>query len=448
MVKRNWLYIPAALLLVMMLSGCSFITDPVQLMKTPELSAEKESLRSIIEANRPENSTLIRSNAEEDTNIIHFVDLDNDGANEAVVFYETSDQNIGIHGMIFKKTGDAWAKQTTFDGEGKVLESLYFKDMTNDGHMDIVAGFSGKSDNETEEDLQNGLIIYSYNGKNVERILELPYTNYVISDMNRDHMNDLTVVNLKRGESNFITTYQYKDGSFVELDKLEMKPYIYNYYNVAAGKVYADSEGNSVEGIVLDASLSPVGESSITSIIVMEDGKLKSVLPKEDQTLRMYRVYSEDINGDGIIEIPLLEPPAGWSYFKNQDDVPYFYAYYQWDGKSGLKFVAEKFHDFKNDFDFGYFPPQLHNKITVDTKSQLGKYLRFVATDTGKTIAEIKYFTQSEWDKQSDDWKYLYRTNGKVIGYKKNFDFDVMNNNKNKSKDEVPPIERKDRQSE
>lgn len=145
MVKRNWFYIPAALLLVMMLSGCSFITDPVQLMKTPELSAEKESLRSIIEANRPENSTLIRANAEEDTNIIHFVDLDNDGVNEAVVFYETSEQNIGIHGMIFKKIGDAWEKQTTFDGEGKVLESLYFKDMTNDGHMDIVIGFPGKA---------------------------------------------------------------------------------------------------------------------------------------------------------------------------------------------------------------------------------------------------------------------------------------------------------------
>ncbi|MCJ8012508.1 VCBS repeat-containing protein [Paenibacillus sp. KQZ6P-2] len=444
MVKRYWIYIPAAFFLLLLLSGCSFISDPVLMMKTPELPAEKESLRSIVMANLPEDASLIRSNEENDTNVIHFVDLDNDGVNEAVVFYETPDQTIGIHGMIFRKTTGTWVKQITFDGAGKVLESLYFKDMTNDGRVDIVAGYSIGN-----EETQNYVFIYSYTGKTVERVLEHPYTNFVISDMNKDHVNDLTIVELKHGESNFITTFQYEDGSFLELDKLEMKPYIYDYYNVVAGKVYVDPEGNSVEGIVLDATLSNVGEASFTTVIVMEDGKLKSVLPNQDQTYRNYRVYSEDINNDGIIEIPLLNPPIGWSYFKNQDEIPYFCSYYQWDGKSGLKFVAEKYHDFKYDFDFGFFPPEWHNKITVDTKSEMNKYLRFVMIDSGKTVAEIKFFSLYEWDKQHDDWKYLKRTSEKVIAYKKSVDFDLSNNpNKNKPKNEVPPIERKDKQSE
>ncbi|MEC0371467.1 hypothetical protein [Paenibacillus chibensis] len=443
MVKRYWIYVPAAFFLMLLLSGCSFISDPVLMMRTPQLSAEKESLRSIVMAQLPEDANLIRSNEEDDTNIIHFVDLDNDGVSEAVVFYETPDQIIGIHGMIFKKVNDTWVKQITFDGAGKVLESLYFKDMTNDGKVDIVAGFSIGN-----EEIDNEVFIYSYNGKSLDRVLERPYTNYVISDMNKDHINDLTIVNLKRGESNYITTFQYEDGSFMELDRLEMKPYIYDYYNVVAGKVYVDKEGNSIEGIVLDAMLSNVGEASFTSVIIMEDGKLKSVLPDQQQTYRNYRVYSEDVNKDGIIEIPLLNPPIGWSFFKNQDEIPYFYSYYQWDGKSGLKFVIEKYHDLKYDFDFGFFPPQWHNKITVDTKSQVNKYLRFVMIDTGKTVAEIKFFSLSEWEKQHDDWKYLYRTNEKVVAYKKNVDFDLDNNNKNKAKNEVPPIERKDKQSE
>ncbi|MED5018078.1 hypothetical protein P9847_12270 [Paenibacillus chibensis] len=443
MVKRYWIYVPAAFFLMLLLSGCSFISDPVLMMRTPQLSAEKESLRSIVMAQLPEDANLIRSNEEDDTNIIHFVDLDNDGVSEAVVFYETPDQIIGIHGMIFKKVKDTWVKQITFDGAGKVLESLYFKDMTNDGKVDIVAGFSIGN-----EEIDNEVFIYSYNGKSLDRVLERPYTNYVISDMNKDHINDLTIVNLKRGESNYITTFQYEDGSFMELDRLEMKPYIYDYYNIVAGKVYVDKEGNSIEGIVLDAMLSNVGEASFTSVIIMEDGKLKSVLPDQQQTYRNYRVYSEDVNKDGIIEIPLLNPPIGWSFFKNQDEIPYFYSYYQWDGKSGLKFVIEKYHDLKYDFDFGFFPPQWHNKITVDTKSQVNKYLRFVMIDTGKTVAEIKFFSLSEWEKQHDDWKYLYRTSEKVVAYKKNVDFDLDNNNKNKAKNEVPPIERKDKQSE
>ncbi|MGN7357078.1 hypothetical protein ACTHPF_06895 [Paenibacillus sp. SAF-054] len=441
MVKRYWIYIPAALFLMLLLGGCSFISDPVLMMKTPQLSAEKESLRAIVMAQLPEDANLIRSNEEDDTNVIHFVDLDNDGASEAIIFYETPDQTIGIHGMIFKKSNDSWVKQITFDGVGKVLESLYFKDMTNDGKVDIVAGFS-----MANEETQNRVFIYSYNGKSLERVLERPYTNFVISDMNKDHINDLTIVDLKHGESNFITTFQFEEGSFMELDRLEMKPYIYNYYNIVAGKVFTDPEGNSIEGIVLDATLSTVGEASFTSIIVMQDGKLKSVFEKDDQTFRQSRIFSEDINNDGLIEIPLLETPVGWENFV-QKEVPYFYAYYQWDGKSGLKFVAEKYHDTKNDFDFGFFPTQWHNKVTIDTKSQKDKYLRFYMIETGKTVAEIKFFSQNEWEKQHEDWKYLSRNSGKVIGYKKSVDFD-FNGNKNKSKDEVPPIERKDKQSE
>ncbi|MWV42312.1 hypothetical protein GRF59_01600 [Paenibacillus sp. HJL G12] len=443
LVKRYWIYVPAALFLMLLLSGCSFISDPVLMMKTPQLSAEKESLRSIVMSQMPEDASLIRSNEEDDTNVIHFVDLDNDGVNEAIVFYETPDQTIGIHGMIFKKINENWVKQVTFDGVGKVLESLYFKDMTNDGRVDIVAGFSMGN-----EGTQNRIFIYSYNGKSVERVLEHPYTNFVISDMNKDHINDLTIVELKHGESNFITTFQYDDGSFLELDRLEMKPYIYDYYNIVAGKVFVDQEGNSIDGIVLDATLSSVGDASFTSVIIMQDGKLKSVIPEQTQTYRNYRVYSEDINNDGIIEIPLLNPPIGWSFFKNQDDIPYFCSYYQWDGKNGLKFVKEKYHDFKYDFDFGFFPPQWHNKITVDTKSQMNKYLRFVMIDSGKTVAEIKFFSSYEWEKQHDDWKYLLRTSEKVIAYKKSADFDLNNNNKNKTNKDVAPIERKDKQSE
>lgn len=85
--------------------------------------------------------------------------------------------------------------------------------------------------------------------------------------------------------------------------------------------------------------------------------------------------------------------------------------------------------------------------MTVDTKSIKNQYLRFVMVDTGKTVAEIKFFTLAEWDKQHDEWKYLYRTNDKVIGYKKYGDFDI-DNSKKQLKNEVPPIERKEKISE
>lgn len=113
-----------------------------------------------------------------------------------------------------------------------------------------------------------------------------------------------------------MATYQYEEGSYVEIDKLDMDPYVSNYYNIVAGNVYKDPEGKAKEGIVIDTSIGG-GDASYSNIIVMEDGKLKSVFGgNQDTTFKDLPVKSGDVNNDGIIEIGSVEPPIGWNYFK------------------------------------------------------------------------------------------------------------------------------------
>jgi hypothetical protein len=409
-----------------LLSGCTFISDPVSQMKTPRLSADKATLMAAITSMTPPASSLIRP-VDDDDSSIFTEDLNKDGIMETLVFYETPGESVEIHGIILEKQGDVWVKKLVFDGDGTTLESVKLRDVTGDGKLNIIIGYSRGE--------EKGLVVYSYSSGTLEEILTLPYTKYIIDDLNGDGIDDITVVSFKRNEYATITTYQYADGGFKVLDKLDdLEPYFNSYYNIVAGKVAEDKEG-----IVLDAAVE--SHSAYTYVVVMENNKLRVVVPGDDRTLKDRRIVSEDIDGDGIIEIGLLEKPKGWEYF-DPNTIPYFNSYYKWDGKEGLAFTMQQYRDPADRF-YINFPPEWHGNITVDTKSVLDKSLKFILGDTGETVAEVSFFSPLEWEQvKSSGWELWGRDGNTFIGYRGKLEQTTngVNNNNNKM---TTPIERK-----
>lgn len=229
-------------------------------MKAPQLSADKATLMAAINSHIPAGTELIRPVNDESS--IFTEDLNNDGIMESLVFYRTPSEAVEIHGMILEKQGDAWVKKLVFDGDGTMLESVDLKDMTGDGKLNIITGYSRGE--------EKGLVVYSYSSGSLEEVLSLPYTKYMLDDLNKDGIEDITVVYFKRNEFATISIYQYNDG-FKVLDKIEdIDPYFFNYYNIVAGKIAKDKEG-----IVLDASVD--FQSAYSLIVLMEHNKLRVV---------------------------------------------------------------------------------------------------------------------------------------------------------------------------
>ncbi|KOS00464.1 hypothetical protein AM598_22725, partial [Paenibacillus polymyxa] len=192
------------LLLAGFLSGCNVISDPISLMETPTMSDEKQQLNGAVNTQLGAVQPL-RPNDPDDPTPIRTGDLNNDGTDEAVLFYETPDESVKIHGALFEDQGGTWVKKLTFDGEGTVLESFKLVDLTNDGTLDIVAGFSSGDSGDGGD--QKGLIVYSYTGGTLEKIYATGYTDFVVDDFNHnkmdlngDNLNDLTIVTLRRNE--------------------------------------------------------------------------------------------------------------------------------------------------------------------------------------------------------------------------------------------------------
>lgn len=397
---KRWLMIAAGSVLLLVLSGCGIIKDPKALMETPQLSSDKESLASVINA-ETKGAQKIRPRDVNDISSIRTIDLNNDGIMEAIVFYETPDEAVRIHGLILEYVNGVWSAKTTFDGEGQVLETFSLRDITGDGRPDIIAGFSSG-----EDDAQKGLIVYTYDGEEVYKLLSLPYYDFLLDDMNQDNQLDLTAITLKPDHNAVVVTYQYDGTYFKELDHIDLDDPIKEYYNAVSGNITPD-----LKGLVLDASFG--SHYAYSHILVMQEGKWVNLLPSQDYTFKNYPVFSGDVNNDGILEIARSEKPKGWED-KPYDDLPLF-SYYQWDGE-GLSFVQQQYMDPQGRFYFN-LPVEWRDTVTIDPKSDVNEHLWFTRLDDGQVVAEIRFFSLSEWDKNKEDWELLSRENNSVIGF-------------------------------
>lgn len=397
---KGWLTILAGSMLLIVLSGCNIIKDPKSLMETPQLTSDKESLVSVINA-EIKGAQIIRPRDVNDISSIRTIDLNNDGIMEAIVFYETPDEAVRIHGLILEYVNGTWSAKTTFDGEGQVLETFALRDITGDGRPAIIAGFSSG-----EEDAQKGLIVYTYDGEQINKQLSLPYYDFLLDDLNQDNKLDLTVITLKRDQNAVVTTYQY-DETFKELDHIQLDDPIKEYYNTVSGNITPD-----LKGIVLDASFG--SHYAYSHMLVMQEGKWVDLLPSQDSTFKNYPILSGDVNNDGMLEVGRSEKPKGWED-KPYDDLPLF-SYYQWDADSGLKFVLQQYMDPEGRFYFS-LPVEWRDTVTIDPKSDANEHLWFTRLDNGEIVAEIRFFSLSEWERNKEDWELLSRENNSVIGF-------------------------------
>lgn len=395
------------ILLGSVLSGCTVISDPKGLMRKPMMSTDKEKLLNVVQREQPPESKLIRPKDMNNTSMIRVEDLNGDGTREAIVFYETPNENVRIHGMLLEEQGDSWVKKLTFDVPGNELQSFKVLDITNDGNPDIILGVSLQE--------QRALTAYSYKAGALEQVLGgVPYNQYIIDDvqgntldLNGDKKNDFAIVSLNNSGFASIALYQYDEGSFKEVDRMQTDYTVKEIYNALGGQIAKDKVG-----IVLDSELDD--RSTFSQIIYVKDNKLVNAFKSPDQTYRDDKILSGDVDNDGIIEFGLKETPKGWEHYVF-DSRMWFYTFYQWDGKDDKKFVSFQYRDDADLFHLN-LKPEWYGKITIDTKSEKEKYIRFKMIDTDETVGEIKYFTLSQWEQEKGKgWKEITRTNDRVI---------------------------------
>ncbi|AFH60919.1 hypothetical protein ACVNS2_09695 [Paenibacillus caseinilyticus] len=395
-------YLTKGLLLLALLgcTGCSLIGQPGAYMRLPKLPAEQETLKSVIEAALPPGAALVRPSHAVQAGAISVVDLDGDGSEEAVFYYKIKESEQ-LHGEIWSQSDGAWKRSDSFEGAGYELDELRFERITLD---DTARGVNVVAAYATSEDAPKGLAVYAVEHGRAVKKFELPYTDYVIDDLNGNDRQDLTVILHDREKrTSAAALYEYENG-LRKISTLTLDGTVEGYYSMISGRVTPE-----LRGVVLDAAVG--AHSSYTEMLIYRDGRLRRAFDPK-LTSKAYTAQSEDADRDGILDVVGMEAPPGWEK-QPIALIPWIYTYSRWDGSGGFQRVLQRYWSGQDGYYFD-FPAEWPPETTLEVEE--GTAVRFIAAP-GSTVrlAEIRMFPIEAWNEEQTDWLPVHRTADKVL---------------------------------
>ncbi|MFS1513901.1 hypothetical protein VQL36_15860 [Chengkuizengella sp. SCS-71B] len=378
------------------LSGCIAFENNESLMKPPKPVSK---INAAIQSFLPSDASIIIAETGNYVDSYSLIDLNGDGLLEVIAFY-TGTHEVSVQGLVLKETNGEWNVLHNFEGDGNALYELDFVDVTNDGFLEIVAGYSFSDAYEVR-----GLVIYQYDGNEISRIFNTSYTYKVMDDLNEDEVKDITTILLDENHnSNNASVYNYVNQEMKLIDALPLNPIILGYYNILSGYVNWERE----KGIVLDVANGM--HTAYTNILLFDGTNLKSVFNEEEEPNdKVYRLKSEDINYDGILEIGIPRIPVGYED-EEERYIPYINSYYRWDGDKRLQFVSERYDNYT--YDYRYELPWLPEYVTIESDLDF-KEIKFISIKDHSLLFDIYVIPIAEGDKLEGKIE-LARTNSYV----------------------------------
>ena len=233
-----------------------------------------------------------------------FHDIDRDGEDEAIVLH--SPQSGGNAQITVMDSRDGqWLVDKTFPGLSPDIDFIRFDPLGAQEVETIIIGWR-------PEGGQKILAVYRYQDREFTMLGSEDYTQLVIGDLNGDGNGELLIVSSASGDRPYLLYMGERSGRLEELDSLFLSWYITSFQTPVIGEI-----APGTAGVALDAY---DDQGDLCTILVrVADEQLFLPLSEEDELLfdQTFRpggaksVYAQDVNGDGVIDIPTQWEPAG-----------------------------------------------------------------------------------------------------------------------------------------
>ena len=315
---KSFLAFSCIIAILVSFSGCSFrFSSFDNLLRPPKLSGEYQSLQDSFEKlvdkdyslSTPENG-LYRS-----AFIVNDFDMDKD--EEAIVFYTEKKNPDLVKIYYFEYKNNAFVSVNSYDGLGSSVDEVKLADLNHDGKSEIIIGwnlFSSKTN--------KAFAVYDISAGDLKLISSFPYSYLDIIDVNGDGFDDIFTMNVDSTVTDHYTssatayTFDAKSSSLRTLSSVKTDGNISSYSNIKVEKV-EDLRLIYVEAFKGDNDM-------ITEVIYWDDETNSLTAPLFDvstqstsQTLRHMRLSCQDIDSDGLLEIPVSVDMPGSSVADN-----------------------------------------------------------------------------------------------------------------------------------
>jgi len=277
---------------MLLLSGC-FAVSLEDLYSLPEPAGEYLQLQTLIDAETSGGSEYAAPTGGSNRQSIQLIDLDGDGADEAIVFFRDAQNNLRI--CVYSASGGAYAQVLTIEGHGTSVGRVEYADLTGSGVSEIVVAWQIGSGLRM-------LRVYSMEGWGGNQLLTADCTEFAVCDMNVSGGDELLVLRFDSAEGGVVDMYSFSESGESILSSALFSTGIHSLERIRIGALAEDLPVLYIESKYEEGWL-------VTDLFVSRRGRLKNLSQDLSSgissTLRRDNIYCSDIDGDRYIEIPV-----------------------------------------------------------------------------------------------------------------------------------------------
>lgn len=403
--KRRILLATLFLLTALLFSGCTMRTVE-QMYALPKRSEEFNEMQSAIDT-AMYGMTYASPQSGENQQTVQMADLNGDGTDEIIVFAKGATEKP-LQVLIFTQDADGHVRtMETIGSNGLAFEQVEYVDFDDRPGKELVVGI------RVGDQVQRSVAVYTFYNNDAELVLLNGYSKFITCDLDENGRSELMV--FRQGEMEMqramAVLYQTRNGQIERSLELSLSSNADDIRRIMQGNLQ-----NGKSAVYIASALDT--NAMVTDVLTLKDdtfvnltftGEVNTSIP----TLRNFYVYSEDIDGDGIVEIPstvTMKPLSMWQTAEHRQ----FLHWYSLDENGWEYSKLFTFHNF-----VGGWYLRLHSgwasRITVEQDN--GVY-RFYLWDESYQIASSLFtlyvFTGSNRDEEAvKDGRFaLYRAEG------------------------------------
>lgn len=394
--------------------------DLQSLMRPPRPTGEKQKIHEVLDAKVGSYKLQYPYRGEYRSSII-MDDMTGDGVEEALVLYQGISET-GITVMFIGLQQGEWVELGSYTNPATQVDQVCFGDVNGDGRDEAIVGW-GNIINSA-----NDICVYALKGGDVlETSLNLPYSEMVVMDFDGDGGDEIFTAAVTSAEQPATARLMRIRNNVPEtMGTASLDATVSYYIGVCAGLI------NEYDlGVVLDGMKnSGTSTSYVTELLYWDsENKILQTPFYDPNTLsanymkRFTSVTSRDVNGDSLIEIPIVNPLPGYTA-PAPDETCYITNWHRYDNRQNmLERVVSMVINSRDGYSF-VIPDMWREKVTTKADSQNASmtFYEWLPSDAtgngamGAALLRIQVFSEENWNlgKGTDGFVEIAESNGMI----------------------------------
>ncbi len=404
MKNRKWL-LAMLTLAALLFSGCS-ARNIEEMYALPKRSQAFNNLQSTIDsAMYGMNYSAPRSGENQQT--VQMADLDGDGIEEYLVFAKGATEKP-LQVIILKQGENGKCRiLEVISSNGTAFEQVEYAELDDRPGLELIIG------RQISDQVLRSVSVYAFSDRGADLLLMNGYAKFLTCDLDENGRSDLLVFRPGESESErgMAVLYSCQEGQIQRSVETELSEDAANIHRIVSGKLQDGKPAIFVSSALGDNAI-------VTDIFAMQEGRFTNVSFSTEsdtsvKTLSDYYIYADDVDKDGVLEIPSLMTMKAVSHW-TQEDQKYLIRWFSTDSNGVDMDKMYTFHNYAGGWYLHLDSTWAYRVSMEQSENTYSFYIWNESYEAASRLFTISVFTGSSRDEDAvrDGRFALYRAEG------------------------------------